>query len=100
MDIGSLANPLISGAAGRNIAGTMLKQRSLGPVGNSIVGMPGGGIGGQLLGMPGAGGAGSAAHAGGLDIGLIVTTLAGGGESGAILRAVAGAIRQQMGRSS
>jgi len=55
MDIVGLIVQLISGALGGNVAGALLKQFSLGPVGNSIVGIIGGGLGGQLLGMLGAG---------------------------------------------
>ena len=40
---------LISGAVGGNIAGGVLKEQSLGTLGNSIAGIVGGGIGGQLL---------------------------------------------------
>lgn len=49
MNIASLLIQLISGAAGGNAAGSMLKQFSLGPVGNSILGLIGGGVGGQIL---------------------------------------------------
>jgi uncharacterized membrane protein YeaQ/YmgE (transglycosylase-associated protein family) len=36
---------LISGAVGGNIAGAILKNLNLGPIGNSIAGIVGGGIG-------------------------------------------------------
>jgi uncharacterized membrane protein YeaQ/YmgE (transglycosylase-associated protein family) len=39
---------LLSGAAGGNIIGNILKQYNLGPLGNSIAGIIGGGLGGQL----------------------------------------------------
>ena len=49
---------LVSGAAGGNLAGSLMKNLSLGTLGNSIAGILGGGLGGQLLGMLGmAGGA-------------------------------------------
>jgi uncharacterized membrane protein YeaQ/YmgE (transglycosylase-associated protein family) len=100
MDMGSLLIQLISGAAGGNIAGAVLKQMSLGPVGNSIVGILGGVLGGQLLGMLGAGGTGAAAAAAsGLDIGSIVSSLAGGGVGGGVLMAIVGILRQQMVKS-
>ena len=44
---------LLSGAAGGNIAGFILKKFSLGPVGNTILGLLGGGIGEQLLNVTG-----------------------------------------------
>ena len=40
---------LISGIIGGNIAGSALKEQSLGTLGNSIAGLVGGGLGGQLL---------------------------------------------------
>jgi hypothetical protein len=89
---------LISGAAGGNIAGALLKELSLGPVGNSIVGILGGGLGGQLLGILGAGG--TAAAAGGLDIGAIASSVAGGGVGGAVLMVIVGLIRQLISKSS
>src|SRR5258708_30517603 len=75
---------LLSGAAGGNIIGNILKQYNLGPLGNSIAGIVGGGLGGQLLNMilgggAAAGTAATAATAGGLDIGSIVEQIAGGG---------------------
>jgi len=59
MNLLPLIIELISGAVGGNIAGALLKQFSLGPIGNSIAGIVGGGVGGQLLGMlvPAIGGA-------------------------------------------
>ena len=71
------------------------KNASLGPVGNSILGILGGGIGGQLLGMLGAG----AATGGGLDAGSIVSSIAGGGIGGGVLMAIIGLVRQQMVKS-
>ena len=57
---------LISGAAGGNIVGKLMKNLDLGPLGNSIAGIVGGGLGSQILGGLLGGGAGAAA---GLDIG-------------------------------
>ncbi|NKB78171.1 MAG: hypothetical protein GKR96_14345 [Gammaproteobacteria bacterium] len=76
---------LISGAVGGNVAGAVLKNFSLGTVGNSIVGILGGGIGGQLLSMVGAGG---------LD--GILGSLASGGVGGAVLMVVVGFIKKAM----
>ena len=96
MDIVSLIVQLISGAVGGNIAGAALKNASLGPVGNSILGILGGGIGGQLLGMLGAG---AAPGGGGLDAASIISSIAGGGIGGGVLMAIIGLIRKQMVRS-
>ena len=101
MDITSLIIQLVSGAAGGNIAGALLKKYSLGTLGNSIVGIVGGGLGGQLLGMLGAGDAGAAAAAtGGMDLGSIVSSVAGGGVGGGVLMAIIGLIRQSMGKAA
>src|SRR5260221_11759008 len=78
---------LLSGAAGGNIIGNALKQYNLGPLGNSIAGIVGGGLGGQLLNMVRGGGAaaGTAATAGssgGRGIGSMAGQVAGGGGGG------------------
>ena len=45
----SLIVSLISGAAGGNVAGALLKDKSLGTVGNSLAGILGGGAGAGIL---------------------------------------------------
>ena len=84
---------LISGAVGGNLAGSLMKNLSLGTVGNSIVGLLGGGVGGQLMGMLGMGGA---AASSGLDIGSILSTVAGGGVGGGVLLAIVGMIKKML----
>lgn len=92
MDVTSLLIQLVSGAVGGNAAGAALKKLSLGTVGNSIVGILGGGLGGQILAALGAGGA---------DAGSIVSSVAGGGVGGAVLLAIIGAVKSAMaGRKS
>ena len=86
---------LISGAAGGNIAGNLLKNLSLGPVGNSIAGVLGGGLGGWILSMLGLGGA-AASGGSGMDIGSIIGSIAGGGVGGGALMAIIGAIKNAM----
>jgi len=86
---------LASGAVGGNVAGGLMKQFSLGTLGNSIAGILGGGIGGQLLGLLGI-----ATGSGGMDIGSIVGSIAGGGVGGGALMAIIGVIRNAMGKSS
>jgi uncharacterized membrane protein YeaQ/YmgE (transglycosylase-associated protein family) len=47
---GSIVNliiQLVAGAAGGNLAGSLLKRYNLGTLGNSIAGIVGGGLGGQ-----------------------------------------------------
>ena len=82
---------LVSGAVGGNAAGAVMKQHSLGTLGNSIAGIVGGGIGGQLLSaVTGMGGGG------GLDIGSIISQVAGGGVGGAVLMVVVSLIKGAM----
>ena len=82
---------LISGAVGGNVAGAILKKSSLGTLGNSLVGILGGGVGGQLLGMLGI-----ATGSGGMDIGSIVGSVASGGVGGGALLAIIGIIKKMM----
>ena len=86
---------LLAGAVGGNVAGGVLKDKSLGTLGNSIAGIVGGGLGGQLLAMLG-GGAGMADAAAGLDIGAIVQSAASGGIGGAVVMVVVGLIKGMM----
>ena len=75
MDVIGVLISLISGAVGGNIAGGVLKEQSLGTLGNSIAGIVGGGIGGQILsalGVIGGATAGAGAQASGLDIGSLI----------------------------
>lgn len=79
---------LICGAAGGNIAGALLKKSSLGTLGNSIVGILGGGLGGQLLSLLGVGTGG-----GGMDMAGIISSILGGGVGGGVLMAIIGLIK-------
>jgi uncharacterized membrane protein YeaQ/YmgE (transglycosylase-associated protein family) len=84
---------LVSGAAGGNIAGVLLKNQSLGVVGNSIAGIIGGGVGGKVLGgLLGV----AAAQSGGLDFGTIVSSVVTGGAGGGVLMAVVGLLRSML----
>lgn len=74
---------LASGAAGGNIAGALLKEKSLGTLWNSVVGILGGGIGGQLLGLLGMG-----------DSGSILATVASSTVGGAVLLAIVGLFKK------
>lgn len=97
---------LVTGAVGGNVAGKLLKNLSLGTVGNSISGILGGGIGGQLLGMLGIGAgaatgtdmSGAAEAAGGMDMSSILGSVASGGVGGGVVMAVIGAIKNAMGK--
>ena len=93
MDIVTLLIQLASGALGGNVAGSLLKNLSLGTLGNSIAGIVGGGLGGQILGhllnLPAVGG-------GALDPMAILSQVVSGGAGGGILMAVIGLIRGAM----
>ncbi len=91
--MGNLLIQLISGAAGGNIAGALLKQFNLGTVGNSIAGILGGIGGGELLKMILGNSSQMAATGGGLDLSSILSNVGGGGIGGAILMIVVGLIK-------
>lgn len=96
MDIVSLLIQLASGALGGNVAGSLLKNLSLGTLGNSLAGIVGGGLGGQILGPLLAGGAPAVAAGGGLDIASILTQVVSGGAGGGVMMAVVGLLRSMM----
>ncbi len=84
---------LISGAVGGNLAGSLMKENSMGTLWNSIAGIAGGGIGGSILGA-----LGMAANSGAMDVGSILSMVAGGGVGGGVLMAVIGFIKKAMGK--
>ncbi len=81
---------LVLGAIGGNVGGALLKNLSLGPVGNSIAGIVGGGIGGQILNAVLSSGAAEAAGSG------MVGSIAGGGIGGIVVMAIVGLIKNAM----
>jgi uncharacterized membrane protein YeaQ/YmgE (transglycosylase-associated protein family) len=83
---------LICGAVGGNVAGSVMKKYSLGTLGNSIVGILGGGLGGQLLGLMGMG----AVTGGGVDLGGVIGSILGGGVGGGVFMAIIGLIRNAL----
>jgi len=95
MNIIDLLIQLISGAAGGNLVGALFKNMSLGPVGNSLAGIVGGGLGGQILqSLMGSGAAG-----GGLDLQGVIGSIAGGGIGGGVIMAIIGFIKSMMAKS-
>ena len=82
---------LVSGAVGGNIAGSLMKNFSLGTLWNSVIGILGGGLGGQILGMIGLGDGG-----GEMDLGGVIGSIAGGGVGGGVVLAVIGMIKKAM----
>ncbi|HTC15849.1 MAG TPA: hypothetical protein VK695_08620 [Steroidobacteraceae bacterium] len=82
---------LITGGVGGNIAGAVLKNLSLGPLGNTIAGVVGGGLGGQILtALLGSGGAPPG----------ILGNVAGSGVGGIVVMAVVGLIKNAMAKKS
>ena len=82
---------LVSGAVGGNLAGGLLKNLSLGTLGNSLAGILGGGLGGQLLGLLGI-----ATGAGEMDLAGILGSIGGGAVGGGGLMAIVGLIKGAM----
>jgi hypothetical protein len=68
----------------------------LGTLGNSIVGILGGGLGGQLLSMMGLGGAEAAAASTSMGLTSILGSVAGGGVGGGVVMAIVGMIKNTM----
>jgi uncharacterized membrane protein YeaQ/YmgE (transglycosylase-associated protein family) len=82
---------LVSGAVGGNVAGSLMEKFSMGTIGNSIVGIFGGGLGGQLLGLLGI-----ETGSGGMDIAGIAGSIASGGAGGGALMAIIGVIKNAL----
>ncbi len=78
---------LLSGAAGGNATGGLLKKLSMGPIWNTITGLIGGAGGGQLLNLLNTGG--------GTDANSVITQVLSGLGGGAILTAIVGFIKKQ-----
>ncbi len=83
---------LLSGALGGNLAASILPKFSLGTLGNSLLGILGGGIGGQLLGMMGV-----STPEGGVDLMSIISSILSGGVGGGVLLSIIGIIRGALG---
>ncbi len=82
---------LLSGAAGGNAAGAAMKDKSLGLIGNSLVGILGGGIGGRLLSVLGV-----AVTTGGTDLSSIAGSVGTGGVGGAVLLIIVAIIKKAL----
>lgn len=88
---------LAGGALGGNAAGKAMKENSMGPMLNSIVGLVGGFGGSKLLAMvPALAGMLGGGGAEGMDIGAMLGGLVGGGVGGGVLTAVIGMVKNAM----
>lgn len=90
MDIVSLGIGLLSGAAGGNVAGSIMKS-NMGTMGRSLTGIVGGALlsfVGQYLGF----GAADPTAGAGLNIGSIVSNVVSGGIGGGILTFILGKV--------
>ncbi len=83
---------LASGALGGNIVGAVLGRFGLGGIGNTVVGIVGGGLGAQILWLLGIW-VRNVASAPTLDLGAIFWSIAGGLMGGGILMLIVGGIR-------
>ena len=82
---------LLSGLAGGNAAGGLLKKFNMGTIWNSITGMLGGLGGGQLLNL---------LNTGGGDASTVITQILSGVGGGAVLTAIVGFIKKQFVKSA
>ena len=88
MDIVGLLVNAVAGAVGGGATGKAMKEKGLGTMGNTIVGLIGG-IGGGAL-MQQLGFLANTAQSAGFDVGALAGQLVGGGVAGAILTAIVG----------
>jgi len=100
MDIVQLIISLLSGVAGGNIGGAVLKDKGLGTAGNSVAGAVGGGLSGYLLQTLGFLGTVAASAAGqaaatetGMDFTQLLGNIAGSGLGGMILTIIVSLIK-------
>ena len=94
MDFVALLIQLVAGATGGNIAGSLLRRMSLGPIGNTIAGMVGGGIGNVML--NGVLGPGQVAALAVLDPGAVIGEIAAAGVGGGVIMVLVGLLRQAL----
>lgn len=100
MDIVQLIISLISGLAGGNIGGAVLKDKGLGTAGSSVVGAVGGGLSGYLLQILGFLGTVAATAAGqaaapdaSFDLTHLLSNVAGSGVGGMLLTIIVSLIK-------
>ena len=82
---------LITGAVGGNVAGAVFKNLSLGPLGNTIAGVVGGGAGAEILNMVLGSGAGG---------GTVVGNVASSGVGSVVVMLIVGLIKNAMAKKA
>jgi uncharacterized membrane protein YeaQ/YmgE (transglycosylase-associated protein family) len=82
---------LVSGVVGGNVLGVAMKNLNLGPVGNSIAGLVGGGLGGHILASLAQGGPPT-----GMDVATILESIGGGVVGGGFLTAASAFMKQTL----
>ncbi len=94
MELLPLVIQLIAGAIGGNAAGAVLKDKSLGALGNTIAGIIGGAVGGKLLGLLlGGAAAVDPAVVSGMNFTALIEQIAGGGIGGAVVVVLVGLVK-------
>jgi uncharacterized membrane protein YeaQ/YmgE (transglycosylase-associated protein family) len=88
MDMMSLIVSLVGGAVGGNVAGAAMKDYSLGPIGNSVLGILGGGLGGFILERLGL-----AAPGGGATLAATIGSALSGGVGGGVVMILVGVLK-------
>lgn len=91
MDLLVLIVQLLGGVAGGHVAASLMKGLSLGTLGNWLAGAIGGLLGGNILSS--ALNLGRLAEINGLDLGTIVSHLAGSGVGGGLMMVLVGMLR-------
>jgi uncharacterized membrane protein YeaQ/YmgE (transglycosylase-associated protein family) len=95
MDIVTLIINLVSGAVGGNVAGALMKDKSLGVLLNSVAGILGGGVGAAILHT-----LGMAVNEGGLNLQSVLSNVASGGVGGAVLLVIVALIKGMMNKAA
>lgn len=91
MDIVSIPISVVVGGVGGNLAGAILKNFSLGTIGNTIAGVVGGGVGGSVLSSL------TGMDTSGTDVMGLVGAVCGSVVGGGGLLAIIGIIRNMLG---
>jgi uncharacterized membrane protein YeaQ/YmgE (transglycosylase-associated protein family) len=101
VDIINLLISLISGAVGGNVAGAAMPEKNLGGIGNTIVGLLGGGLGDFILKALGIlATTGVAGASDNLDLSSILANIGVSGVSGGALTAIIALIKDTMQKKS